>query len=119
MTALLKENVNSLTFSMVMLTVENNRESFLPGIARCFIDMADRAEGITKVSLTTADKVSGDNRDKIIKLIEEDMNTKVELEENIDPEIRGGFTLKVDNLYLDASVRSWLRKIRKELMEIV
>ena len=41
--------------------------------------------------------------------------TKVELEEKIDTEIIGGFILRIDDNYIDASIRNKLRKIKKEL----
>jgi F-type H+-transporting ATPase subunit delta len=49
-------------------------------------------------------------------MISSAFNTKVELEENIDPAIIGGFTLKIDDNYIDASIRNKLRKIKKELV---
>jgi F-type H+-transporting ATPase subunit delta len=39
----------------------------------------------------------------------------VELEEKIDQEIIGGFILRVDDNYIDASVRNKLRKIKIDL----
>ncbi len=42
--------------------------------------------------------------------------TKVELKEIIDPEIIGGFILRIDDNYIDASIRNKLRKIKKELL---
>jgi F-type H+-transporting ATPase subunit delta len=41
--------------------------------------------------------------------------TRVDLKENIDNSIIGGFILKIEDDYIDASVRNKLRKIRKEL----
>ena len=117
MTALLGSNIGKLSLSMVKLTVDNNREAFLPGIARGFIDIADRAAGITKVNLTTATEVSKVNNEKIVGIIEKQMETNADLEENIDNEIIGGFILKVDDMYVDASVKTQLRTINKELLE--
>ncbi|MBN1387146.1 MAG: ATP synthase F1 subunit delta [Bacteroidales bacterium] len=117
MTALFKENVSEISFGMVTLTVINNRESFLPGIARCFIDLADRHEGITKVTLKTNIKISEKNRNRFIEIIERDMDTKADLDEIVDEEIAGGFILKVEDLYVDASLKTQLRKIRRELIK--
>lgn len=117
MTALLKDKLNNISFSLVLLAVENNRESYLPGIARCFIDAADKSDGITKVKLITADDVSVENKKKVIELIEKSLNTKLDLHEESDKEIGGGFILKIEDLYVDASVKSNLRKIKKELLK--
>ncbi len=117
MTALFKDNVSDISFSLITLTVNNNRESFLPGIARCYIDRADEHKGITKVTLKTPIAISEKNRNSFIKIIERDLNTKADLEEIVDEEIAGGYILKVEDLYVDASLKTQLRKIRKELIK--
>jgi len=48
-------------------------------------------------------------------MISEVFSTKVELEEVIDPDIIGGFILRIDDNYIDASIKNKLRKISKEL----
>jgi F-type H+-transporting ATPase subunit delta len=55
-------------------------------------------------------------RKQITDLISDVFKTKVELKENIDPEIIGGFILQIDDNYIDASIRNKLRKIKKELI---
>lgn len=117
MTALFKENVSDISFGMITLTVNNNRESFLPGIARCYIDHADEYQGITKVTLKTSIKISEENRNRFVDIIERDLDTKADLEEIVDEEIAGGYILKVEDMYVDASLKSQLRKIRRELIK--
>ncbi len=111
-----RDNVSDISLSLINLTVRNNREAFLPGIARCFIDLADEHEGITKVKLRTAVPVSSENRKRITEIIERDLGTKTDLEEIIDEEIAGGYILKVEDLYVDASLKSQLQRIKKELI---
>ncbi len=113
--ALLSGKVEEVTQRMVALTVDNNRESFIPGIARCFIDLADIHHGITKATLTTAVQLSDDVLKQFREMIGKELNTKIDLEERIDPDITGGFQLKIEDKYIDASVRTQLRKIGKEL----
>jgi F-type H+-transporting ATPase subunit delta len=113
---ILGENVERITLSLIDLVVKNGRESFLPAIARVFIDETRRYRGITKSVLTTAYKVDEKVKKQICGLISDVFSTKAELEEVIDSEIIGGFILRVDDSYIDASVRTKLNKIRKELI---
>jgi F-type H+-transporting ATPase subunit delta len=108
-------NVEKLTLSLIDLIVQNGRESFIPAIARNFIHETKKHKGITDSVLTTAVSVNEKVKKQITGLISEVFNTKVELKENIDPEIVGGFILQIDDNYIDASIRNKLRKIRKEL----
>jgi F-type H+-transporting ATPase subunit delta len=109
-------NIEKITLSLLDLIVKNGRESFIPAIARNFIHETKKFKGITESVLTTAIKVDDNVRKQIIDLISTVFNTKVELKENLDPEIIGGFILQVDDNYIDASIRNKLRKIKKELI---
>lgn len=109
-------NVEQITLSLIDLVVKNGRESFLPAIARVFIHETMKYRGITKAVLTTAYKVDDKVRNQIIEMISGVFKTKVELEEIIDNEIIGGFILRVDDNYINASVKNKLNKIKKELM---
>jgi len=109
------ESVEKITLSLLDLVVRNGRESHIPAIARVFIRETMKHKGITESLLTTAVKVNEKVKKQITDLISEVFKTKVELKENINKDIIGGFILRVDDNYIDASIRSKLRKISKEL----
>jgi F-type H+-transporting ATPase subunit delta len=109
------KNIDSLSLSFIDMIVNNERESFLPSIARAFIHETKEYNGITESVLTTAIPVDAKVRKQIIDLISGIFKTKVELKEIIDKEIIGGFILRVEDSYIDASVKNKLRKIEKEL----
>jgi F-type H+-transporting ATPase subunit delta len=112
---ILEKNVEKLTLSFIDLVVRKQRESFLPAMARVFKHETKRYEGITESILTTAVKVDAGIRKKVSTLIEEIFRTKVELTEVVDKNIIGGFVLRIDFDLIDASIKSKLRKIEKEL----
>ena len=107
--------VEKITMSLIDLTVSNGRESFIPAISRVFIHETMKYKGITKSVLTTAVSTDDAVKKQITEMISRVFRTNVDFEENIDPEIIGGFILRVDDNYIDASIRNKLRKIRKEL----
>jgi F-type H+-transporting ATPase subunit delta len=108
-------NLEQITLSLLDLLVKNGRESYLPAIARNFIHETLKHKGITKSLLTTAVGLDEKIKNQIRTLISDQFRTKVELDEVIDPRILGGFILRVDDNYIDASVRTKLNKIRKGL----
>jgi F-type H+-transporting ATPase subunit delta len=113
--AIFGDNVQAVTLSLMELIVNNGRESLLPAVARVFITETKKHKGITESVLTTAVKVNEKVRNEITALISDVFKTKVEIREIVDPEIIGGFILRVDDNYIDGSIRNKLRKIRKEL----
>ena len=109
------KNLNSLTISLIELVVRNGREKYLPAIARVFIHDTLEFKGITECQITSAVAVDSKIIKQVKDLITDLFKTKVDLKENIDESIIGGFILKVSDNYIDASVRNKLRKIRKGL----
>jgi F-type H+-transporting ATPase subunit delta len=112
---LLEGNVEETTMSLLDLVVRNGRESYIPSIARAFIHETMKYHGFTESFLTTAVKIDEKVKSDITALISEMFKTRTDLKENIDPDLVGGFILRVGDQYIDASVRNKLRKIRKEL----
>jgi F-type H+-transporting ATPase subunit delta len=114
---ILEKNLEKITMSLIDILVQNGRESFLPAVTRVFRADALKYNGITECLLTTAVKVDAGIKKQISELIASTFKTKVELKENIDSEIIGGFILRVEDNYIDASIRNKLRKIKKELID--
>jgi F-type H+-transporting ATPase subunit delta len=113
--AVLEKNVERITLSIVDLLIKNGRESYLAAVARVFRDDTLKFKGITETYLTTAVPVNDKIKKQIIEMISSVFKTKVELKEYIDSGIIGGFILKVNDNFIDASVRNKLRKIKKGL----
>lgn len=113
--SVLEKNVQPITLSLVGLLIKNGRENYLPAVARVFRDETLKHKGITETSLTTAVPVNEKIRKEIIDLVESVFKTKVELKETVDGNIIGGFILRVNDNFIDASVRNKLRKVKKSL----
>lgn len=111
----LEKNIEKITMSLVDLLIKNGRENYLPAVVRVFRDETLKFRGITPARLTTAIPVDEKTKKKISDLISSVFKTKVELTETIDPEIVGGFIIRINDNFIDASVKNKLRKIKKEL----
>jgi F-type H+-transporting ATPase subunit delta len=111
----LGKDLCSLTYSLIDLAVKNGRESFIPAIARVFRSETMKHNGITETVLTTAVKADDKVKKQVSGLVSSAFKTKVELKEIVDEDIIGGFILRIDDKYIDASIRNKLRKIEKEL----
>ena len=116
--AVFKGNVEDITLSLIDLVVLNGRENYLTAIARVFISETRKYKGITEVKLTTAVPVNDKIRTQITELVKRVFDTKVDLKEAVDKDIIGGFVLKIEDNFMDASVRNKLRKIKKELTSV-
>lgn len=114
---LLSKKVQTETLRFFHLIIEHSRENLLLDILRNFIDMYRAHEGVTKVTVTTATSFSKQNIQEITDFISKKYNTKVELHEQIDTQLLGGFVLRINDLQYDASVKTKIQDIKKELLK--
>ncbi|HHJ11362.1 MAG TPA: ATP synthase F1 subunit delta [Bacteroidetes bacterium] len=108
-------HVQSLTAHFLDVILQNNREVFLPDIARDFIDQYKKQQGITYAQLTTTKTIGRNIVEKIKKRLSERLKSDIQLATLTDPEIIGGFILNIEDVRFDASVRSALQNMKKEL----
>jgi len=114
MLALIGEKASPLTIKFLDLVFSHGREEFLGAAARNFIDLTRRYRGIREVTLTTSRPVSEDMKAELAKVIEGKDSGQIEFIEQVDESVIGGFILRVDDAYIDASVRNRLNRFRKE-----
>lgn len=107
--------IQKISLSLLDMVVKNGRENYLPAIARVFITETKKHNGITESFLTTAVKIDDKIKKQITDFISDVFKTKVELKEVVDTDILGGFVLRIEDNFIDASIRNKLRKIEKEL----
>jgi len=67
------------------------------------------------VTLTSAVELDDAVVDKVSKEIERQTDRTIDMTAEVDPEVLGGLVLRVGNRVLDASIRSKLEKLRKEV----
>jgi len=108
--ALFRGRFNDLTLSFFRIITEKNRERLLPLIAKEFHDAYNEHQGIGKASVVTAIPLDNELREEILTLARKVVGkSKVELKEEIDPEIIGGFILNAGSQQIDSSIRHKLK----------
>lgn len=114
--SILKNHIQPITESFIELIVHNNRLFYLASIARIYLDLFKKDLGIEPATLITSVPIDEVLRHTLLRIIEKRMNIKVELQEETDPSLIGGFILKIGNQQIDASISNQLENIKKELI---
>lgn len=112
-----KGEINILTLNFLLLIAKNKRESYIPGICRNFLELTRKDQNIKSAVLVTASEINTKTIKKIKILMEKELNSKVELSSQVEPEIIGGMILRIDDKQFDSSVTTQLRKIKQQLLE--
>ncbi len=108
-----------LTKAFINLLVNKGREANLPEIADAFIGQYKELNNIKTVKLTTAipanDSVRQAIRSKVVALLSADAT--IELKEEVNPELIGGFVLQMDDKLFDASIRRDLNDVKAQFLK--
>jgi len=115
LTSVFEGKVHPLTISFFRLVVGNNREEHLAGMARMYINFYKQIKGIKLATLKTAVPVDKETRDKLANMIRKVFKAEIELTEETDENLIGGFILQVEDQQLDASVSGQLNKLKRKL----
>lgn len=101
--------------NMINLVIKQGRESHLKDIAQEFINKVEDMNGVQRITLTSATQLSQKNVDDILKSTNlVNHNANFDLKTIINPEILGGYILRVGDQQIDASVKTKLEYLKKE-----
>jgi F-type H+-transporting ATPase subunit delta len=116
MDRLMREMIDDLTMRFVQLVIRKEREELLPYIMNEFIDQYKDIKNISTVRIRSADKLSDESIEKIKqKLWDQKMaDGEIEIIEQVDPNLIGGFVLEFDGYRYDASISWKMADIRKK-----
>ena len=109
------EDADEHFVNFLELLAERHRLPALMRIRRRFDGLWAEENKLLPVSLTSAVELDEALVKDVGKKIEEQTGRKVELQSKVDPDVLGGLVLQVGNMVLDASVRSRLERLRKQV----
>ncbi|MDR2962129.1 MAG: ATP synthase F1 subunit delta [Bacteroidales bacterium] len=115
--SLFSEKIAKESLDFLNLIIENRRESCLHLMLLDIADMYKKHEGITDVKVSAPSALSAAQKQELQAMIEKQYNTqKVLVSETIDTSLLGGYVLQINDLLYDASVKTKLKNIKKELL---
>ena len=97
------------------LLAEKHRMPAIFHIRRRFDELWAEANKRLEVTLTSAVELDQSVVEQVGKEVERQTDRTIDLQAEVDPEILGGLVLRVGNRVLDASLRSKLERLRKEV----
>ena len=116
-TLIFSGKIHDYTHKFLKLIAENKRETYIPDICRNFLSLARKDQNIKTAVLTTASEIETDTVKKIEKIMEKELNAKIELSTKVNPNIIGGMILRLEDKQCDASVTTQLKKIKQTFLE--
>jgi len=97
------------------LLAEKHRMPAIFRIRRQYDELWAEANRRLEVTVTSAVELDPQVVERVGSEIERQTDRKIDVQSNVDENILGGLVLQVGNMVLDASLRSKLEKLRKEV----
>ncbi len=106
--------VNNITLGLFHLLEENKRMEMLEAVAKKYTIIYDYYKNIEIAKVTTAVPLTAAIEKQVMAKVVEMTGNKATLENIVNPDILGGFILRVGDVQYDASISNYLNELRKE-----
>ena len=111
---------STITKELIRVLVTNERTQALGQVASSYISLYNKERGIQVAQVTTAVPLNDTLETEVLAKVKElTGSNSVTIESIIDPEIIGGFVLRVGDLQYNASIANQLGSIRRQFSKSV
>ena len=117
LTAVFKESLTDLSFLFLNLISSKKRESLVQSIADSFINQYKELNNIITAEVTSAISLDKKQINNIVSLYNQKEDSRFEIIEKVDPEIIGGFILRVGDHQIDTSISKEIIELKKAFNE--
>ena len=110
-------HANPVVMNFLEALIERHRMPAIFRIAARYDELWEDERDLLPVEVTSAIELDKATVGSIGERIGEQTKRTVELSSKVDPDILGGIVLRVGNVILDASIRSRLEQLRKQVSQ--
>lgn len=105
-----------LVASLLGVLVDKRREPILPEVVHEFARLRDEHLGVVRVQATTAYPLDEEQRQALIRSLEQRTGKTVLLDLQTDPSLIGGIVVRIGDTIIDGSVRGQLLRLKQYLL---
>ena len=98
------------------LLSQNGREGILGGVAHHYVQLFDKHQGKIAATVTTAVPLTEELEKEVLQKASNLTPLKIQIKNIVDPNIKGGFILRVGDLQYNASIADRLEALKRELI---
>ena len=115
--AALRSQVHPYVLNFLKILLERSALNEFEGCTRAFREAYDRDHAIIQATVTTAARMSDDQRERLAQKLAEMTGRQVCLTEKVDEAVMGGVLLEMDGRRYDNTVRTRLASIRRTMTQ--
>lgn len=108
-------SASETTLGLIDILIDKKRSNILGEVAESYLQLYNESQGLVVADVTTAVELDEALEAKVLKKVKEITGSdKAQIQNIIDPDIIGGFVLRVGDTQYDASISNQLNKVKKE-----
>ncbi|MEO0205401.1 MAG: ATP synthase F1 subunit delta [candidate division WOR-3 bacterium] len=113
---LFKDYISSQTYDFVFLLLRCNALSNLSEILRSY-QRTKIETGVLEIEVRTAVPLTNEEKETLYRSFSNKLKKPVNIKNTIDPEIIGGMVIKSGDIMIDASVKSRIQELLKNIKQ--
>ena len=108
------KNISSLSIGLIDLLIDNKRIAILEDVAEKFTVLFDELKGIEVAKVTTAIPLTDALNKQVLAKVKEITGKEATIESTVNPDILGGFILRIGDVQYDASISNKLQVLKRQ-----
>lgn len=109
------DHFEEMTMLFLELIAKNGREAILPDVADAFETQLKAYKGIVPITIVSAKKLDAGVKTSILNKVQAYVTGTLEVTEEVDEALIGGFIVKMNDQMIDASVASQFTDLKQRL----
>ncbi len=114
---LLEKRVHPMTLNFINTIIRNRREFLLSDVVRDFIDLYEESKGIKRAHIVSATGLDDASKSNLQGQLNTLFKADVRMTIDVNPDLIGGFVLRVGDQQYDASLLSGLKRMKRQLIK--
>ena len=110
-----QDGIGAKQLNLFRLLRSKRRMALGSSIASFYGELLDDERNVARATVRTAVELDDERRSSLERRLAEQTGKQVELETIVDPSILGGMTVRIGDRLFDASTRTRLQNLRREL----
>ena len=113
-----QNNFSSILKKFLGFLAIKNRLFFLNKIIESFLNLVSKSKGELKAKLISSKKLSIEEQKKIQNELSKDLKSPLNIDYKYDPDLIAGLIIEVGSVMIDTSVKTKLKKLEKNMLEV-
>ena len=113
---LFEGKVQDITLNFLYLLASRRRARLLPEILECCREILDEWDGVVNADVACAVALSDAQESELKSGLEAQTGKRVRMRTNVDPDLIGGFVVRVGDQVFDSSLATQLQRVRQTLV---